>query len=147
MKLLDWLERLGKKNLCHVSTAYVCGTRKGRILENDLEFGQGFRNSYEHSKYEAESLLRSRFTGQLTVLRPTVVVGHSLTGVTTGYHGIYKFFQFTWMYAQARNRDRDRYEKWEHRVRLRLDGDEVRNLVPVDWCSEVIATHFYALPV
>ena len=38
----------------HVSTAYVAGRFRGRFLETDLDVGQGFRNTYEQSKFEAE---------------------------------------------------------------------------------------------
>jgi len=45
------------KKLCHVSTAYVVGTKgKSDIVfrEDDLAISQGFNNTYEESKYEAE---------------------------------------------------------------------------------------------
>ena len=38
----------------YISTCYVAGKRKGRILETELEHDAGFRNYYEESKYRAE---------------------------------------------------------------------------------------------
>ena len=46
------------RRIVHVSTAYVGGRHAGRFGEPDLDLGQEFRNTYEHSKYEAEQLLR-----------------------------------------------------------------------------------------
>ena len=44
----------GPEHFGYVSTAYVAGTHEGEFTEDDLDVGQGFRNSYERSKFEAE---------------------------------------------------------------------------------------------
>ena len=65
--------RLAK--VAHVSTAFVAGKRTGRILESDLEHDRGFQNGYQHSKHEAELLLRRyRELLPLVVFRPSVVL-------------------------------------------------------------------------
>jgi len=38
----------------HVSTPTVAGLHKGLFRETDLDLGQSFRNTYEHSKFDAE---------------------------------------------------------------------------------------------
>src|SRR3954453_14353103 len=43
------LERLN-----YVSTAYVAGERKGDVYEHELNLGQGFKNHYESTKFQAE---------------------------------------------------------------------------------------------
>jgi thioester reductase-like protein len=74
----------------HVSTAYVAGTRRGPALEEDLDKGQDFGNDYEKSKVEAEKLVRTAsHIERLTVYRPSIIVGDSLTGHTSTYHGFY----------------------------------------------------------
>lgn len=75
----------------HVSTAYVAGTHHGLFAESDLDVGQGFRNAYERSKFEAEVLVRRR-SGSLPVqvLRPSIVVGDSRTGWTPAFNVIYQ---------------------------------------------------------
>ena len=55
--------RGGLDGFTHVSTAYVAGTHAGEFTEDDLDVGQGFRNSYERSKFEAEQLVRARRRG------------------------------------------------------------------------------------
>lgn len=121
-----------------VSTAYVCGRRRGKIWEADCHNGDGFRNAYEHSKIEAELLVRNA-TGvdSLTVYRPSIVVGDSSTGYTNSYHNIYLFLQFTHILSQAATRQAD--GRWHHPVRLTFSGDEALNLVPVDWVAGAIA--------
>lgn len=78
------LERLN-----HFSTAYVSGDRVGVILEDELEMGQGFRNAYEESKYQAEVLVRRARAVPATVYRPGIVVGDSRTGEIDRFEGPY----------------------------------------------------------
>jgi nucleoside-diphosphate-sugar epimerase len=42
---------------------YVAGTHRGLFREDELDVGQDFRNPYERSKFEAETLLRERADG------------------------------------------------------------------------------------
>ena len=74
----------------YVSTAFVAGTREGRVYERELDVGQGFTNTYERSKLEAELLLRECGGGlPWTVLRPSIVAGRASTGETSHYHVLY----------------------------------------------------------
>jgi thioester reductase-like protein len=74
----------------YVGTAYVAGQRTGLIREDELNVGQGFRNTYEQTKSEAEALVRSR-SGSLpsVILRPSIIVGDSQTGVTSSFKMMY----------------------------------------------------------
>jgi thioester reductase-like protein len=78
------------RRLVHVSTAYVSGRHTGEFSENDLDVGQEFRNTYERSKNEAERLLRAA-SGELpvAVARPSIVVGHSISGWTSAFNVLY----------------------------------------------------------
>ena len=71
-----------------VSTAYVAGTHSGRFRERDHDVGQGFRNAYEQSKFEAEELVRG---SQLptTILRPSIIVGDCRSGWTAAFNVLY----------------------------------------------------------
>jgi len=42
------------ERLHYVSTAFVSGTARGGYRETDLDVGQGFKNHYERTKFEAE---------------------------------------------------------------------------------------------
>jgi len=76
------------ERLQYVSTAYVSGTARGKFRETDLDVGQGFKNFYEETKFQAEvEVVRSPLPR--TVYRPGVVVGDSRTGETAKFDGPY----------------------------------------------------------
>src|SRR5262249_47329059 len=53
--VLDLLEDAKRfERLHYVSTAYVSGTHRGVFRETDLDVGQGFKNFYEETKFQAE---------------------------------------------------------------------------------------------
>lgn len=58
--------------LVHISTAYVCGDRKGNVYENELDVGQGFKNYYERSKMLAEQEVIDSGLPYI-IFRPSVV--------------------------------------------------------------------------
>ena len=64
-----------------MSTAYVAGTRTGVVYEHELSMGQGFKNHYESTKFQAEVWVREYMARvPTTILRPAIVVGDSKTG-------------------------------------------------------------------
>jgi len=142
--VLHFCDEVEIANFHHVSTAYVCGDRRDHVMESDLEVGQGYENDYEQSKLEAEELVReAEFLDSLTVHRPAVVIGDSRTGFTSSVDfGLYQYIQFVWQQCgQLRQSPDDRVH---FPMRLRLSGDEKRNLVTADWVSDVmvkIVTH------
>jgi len=72
-------ERL--QRFCFFSTAFVSGTRRGVVLESELDRGQRFRTVFEQTKFEAEKLVRRAASDlNVTIFRPSLVVGHSQTG-------------------------------------------------------------------
>ncbi len=75
----------------HVSTAYIAGERVGRVLETECDEGQGFRNSYEWSKCQAEGRVRAAITEGLpaAIHRPSIIVGDSTTGETASFNVLY----------------------------------------------------------
>jgi thioester reductase-like protein len=77
------------RRLVQVSTAYVSGRQAGDFAEDDLDLGQEFRNTYERSKHEAELLLREATDLPLAIARPSIVVGHSVSGWTSAFNVLY----------------------------------------------------------
>ena len=112
----------------YVSTCYVAGLRTGLIREDELRHEAGFRNFYEETKYLAELEVEA-LKGEMpvTIHRPSVVCGDSLTGETAKYDGVYYLINYLRMrprllsLANIGNRD----------VRL--------NVVPVDFVVEAMA--------
>jgi thioester reductase-like protein len=91
LELAAWIHRRrGLHRFAHVSTAYVAGTHRGTFGEHELESGQGFNNTYEHSKWEAERLVRAhRSRLPVQVFRPSIVVGDERSGWTPSFNVIY----------------------------------------------------------
>lgn len=82
--------------LVYFSTAYVAGTRTGVVREDELVYGQSFKNHYEATKFAAEVLVRAAMDQGLpaVVIRPSIVVGDSRTGETDKFDGPYNAFKF-----------------------------------------------------
>jgi thioester reductase-like protein len=80
--------QLGRLN--YVSTAYVAGERHGVVYEHELIMGQGFKNHYESTKFQAEVWVREMLDRvPTTIYRPAIVVGDSRTGATQKFDGPY----------------------------------------------------------
>ena len=80
----------GLERLAYVSTAYVAGLRTGVVYEHELNMGQGFKNHYESTKFQAEVWVREWMHRiPTTILRPAIVVGDSRTGETEKFDGPY----------------------------------------------------------
>jgi nucleoside-diphosphate-sugar epimerase len=106
----------------HVSTAYVAGTHPGRFEESMHHVGQGFRNSYEQSKFEAEDVVRSSGL-PFKVVRPSIVVGESTTGWTSSFNVLYPPLR-----ALARGLVQ----------RIPADPQAIVDVVPVDHVTDVV---------
>jgi thioester reductase-like protein len=142
--VLKLAEELCIPDFHYVSTAYVCGESAGPVMEEDLDRGQQLRNDYEKSKFQAEQLVRAA-TGfrNVTIFRPAVIIGDSKTGYTSTYHGLFLYLRLIAMLVPMQQRN----ESGKHftPIQLPMNGDEPRNLVPVDWVSDVIA-HIVCTP-
>ena len=142
--VLELCRETGIGNVHYVSTAYVCGLRGDVAREDELDVGQSFRNAYEQSKLEAEVLVRqANFLDHLTVYRPTVISGDSKTGYTNTYHGLHLYLRLMAILVPREELD-ERGRRFTP-IRLPMTGNERRNVVPVDWVSQVI-THLFQTP-
>ena len=137
--LLELCRETGIRDFHHVSTAYVCGLRLGRIMETELDVGQQLSNPYEESKVQAEKLIRSaEFLSPPTIFRPAIIVGDSKTGFTSTFHGFYACLELAHTLLNSigvvgSNR------VGETKTRISLDGTETKNFIPVDWVADVIS--------
>lgn len=125
-ELARTVEHLHRYN--YISTCYVAGKRTGTILETELKHDAGFRNYYEETKYLAEIEVEDlKEELPVTIFRPSVVVGDSVTGETAKYDGIYYLIKYL--------------RKAPSLLRLiNVGNDQVTlNLVPVDFVVEGIA--------
>lgn len=128
---------LGIRDIHYVSTAYVAGNQDQLVMEDQLDVGQTFRNDYEESKFMAESLVRRiDFADHVTVYRPAVISGDSRTGYTNTYHGMYLYLRLMAMMIPTIPPSED--GKRHTPIRLQMTGDELRNIIPVEWVSAVM---------
>jgi long-chain acyl-CoA synthetase len=93
-RLLDFAHeaqsRGGLTRFAYVSTAYVAGTHEGEFREDQLDVGQGFRNAYERSKFEAETLVREEADRlPVQIFRPSIIVGERGSGWTASFNVLY----------------------------------------------------------
>ncbi|TDD22942.1 NAD-dependent epimerase/dehydratase family protein [Actinomadura sp. KC06] len=123
----------------HISTAFVAGTRQGHISEDDIPVngngsGDGFENTYERSKHEAENLVRDwagRLGRRALIFRPGVLVPPGPRSVPElPSHTLSTFY-----------RGASRLPGKGGRTVLRLGGDPRArlNLLPVDWAADAMA--------
>jgi thioester reductase-like protein len=88
LELCEQCKQLRRLN--YVSTAYVAGERHGVVYEHELVMGQGFKNHYESTKFQAEVWVREALDRvPTTIYRPAIVVGDSRTGETQKFDGPY----------------------------------------------------------
>ncbi len=127
--MLDAASRLGASEFNYVSTAYVAGDREGEILEDQVgDQPPGFSNAYEESKWEAEAVVRDHCarTGLLfRILRPSIIIGHSVTYRMSALSGFYKVAE-TMLALGRMPRTRGRV------ILLPVPRDSTLDLIPVD---------------
>jgi thioester reductase-like protein len=125
-RVLDFAAGMGHlKCLAYVGTAYVAGERNDLVRENELFVGQSYRNTYEQTKAEAEALVRSRLDSMPgVILRPSIIVGDSRTGVTSSFKMMYWPLK---VYARRLWRTVPGYP------------DAVLDIVPVDYVATSVA--------
>lgn len=139
--MINLCRELNIRDIHYVSTAYVAGLQSQPVMEDSLDAGQSFRNDYEESKFLAEQEVRAiDFADHVTVYRPAVISGDSVTGYTNTYHGIYLYLRLIAMMVPAQPIGPD--GKRRTPIRLKMNGKETRNIIPVDWISAVMVRLF-----
>lgn len=130
-------KRWNIRHLHYVSTSYVCGKSDRVVKESELDVGQSFRNDYERSKFQAEKLVsEADHFDSKTIYRPAVIVGDSETGFTSTYHGMFLYLRVFATLVPAQQTDLNGIHQTP--IQMPINGDEPRNLVPVDWVSSVM---------
>lgn len=139
--VLSFASDAGIREMHYVSTAFVCGDRQGVITEDELDCGQSFRNAYEESKFRAESLIRAQADKlDVTIYRPSVIAGDSVTGFTSSYHGLMLYLRLLDLLVPQQ--PRNAMGQHETPIELPMRGDEPHDLVTVDFVGRAISTLF-----
>ncbi len=136
---LELCRTIGVRKFFHVSTAYVCGNRRERVMESDFSDAYGFGNDYEKSKYAAEKTVReTQWLDSVTVFRPAIIVGDSVTGYTSTYHGFYAPMKILVPLIEPENAEFEGVEAFSDV--LGMNPNDMKNFVPVDWIARVMTS-------
>jgi thioester reductase-like protein len=120
LELAENADRL--ERVVHWSTALVSGGRRGYVLEEELSAPAGFRNAIEETRFRAERLIRNASKQfPTTILRPSIIVGDSVTGEIDRLEGPY-LLVLLMLGAPS-----------DLRMPMPGRGDIPLNLVPVDY--------------
>ena len=122
VEIAEIAERL--ERLVHWSTALISGARRGVMLEDELPTS-GFRNCVEETRARAERIVREAADRvPVTIIRPSIIVGDSITGEVDRLDGPYLLVQLL-LGAPA-----------DLRIPMPGRGDVPLNLVPIDYVVE-----------
>ncbi|MEM9191426.1 MAG: SDR family oxidoreductase [Myxococcota bacterium] len=117
------------ERLVHWSTALVAGGRRGYVLEEELTAPQGFRNVIEETRFRGERIIKQASAHiPTTVIRPSIIVGDSVTGEIDRMEGPY-LLVLLMLNAPP-----------ELRVPMPTRGDIPLNLVPIDYVVDAAMT-------
>ena len=118
--------QLASREFHHLSTAFVAGSFDEVWQEDDLDRGQGFRNPYEKSKFEAECYLHAVHTDdspKITIYRPSIVVGGQAVGEGKSTSTVYTFLKTLHFLRECCKRDIEGGRKRLASIGVSLQGD------------------------
>ncbi len=130
----------------YVSTAYVAGTTKGRVMEDELP-AVDFHNSYEKSKFEAETLVRKSGI-PFTIYRPSIIVGRLSDGKIRKPLAFYRLLEFIGKFKKhfCSKKKLDPSEWTDMPLRIEAFPSDNVYFVPIDFVQSAI-TKLFPLPV
>jgi thioester reductase-like protein len=114
-----------------ISTAYVCGLIQGKVVREVNHPRGDFVNVYEESKWEAEQI----WMDKATILRPSIIVGHSETGRCTSFSGYYILFQAAHLLDRLMG-DAEGLDRLNLNIDIPANPDGVTNVAPVDYVAK-----------
>jgi len=141
--LLDIAKELNVSSFHYVSTAYVAGKTKTRVMEDDLPATE-WHNSYEQSKYESEKLVRASGI-PFTIYRPSIIVGRSTDGRIRKPLAFYYILEFLAVLKerQCAKRSLNPSDWLDMPLRIRVKVTDTIYFVPIDYVASVITELFF----
>jgi nucleoside-diphosphate-sugar epimerase len=135
-RMVDWLTHHGVRQLNHISTAYVFGQREGDCAETDDFYKYEPNNIYEETKRIGERLVRNSGL-QWRIMRPSIVVGHSITYEGMSDSGAYGFLKNTLSFKDRIARTfGDLYSNLS--MHLLTTPNAHVDLIPIDRCVRAV---------
>lgn len=140
---LEAVRRFQIPVLHYVSTAYVAGTFAGRVMEDEMP-AKGFINSYEHSKFDAEKLVRESGI-PFTIYRPSIIVGRLSDGRLRKPLAFYRILEFLGRIKKNRcmKAGINPAEPLDMSLHLQSATSDKIYFVPIDYVQKAISTLFF----
>ncbi len=141
--LLEIASELNVKSFHYVSTAYVAGKTKGRVME-DQQPATEWHNPYEHSKYESEKLVRASGI-PFTIYRPSIIVGRHTDGKIRKPLAFYYILEFLAVIKerQCAKRHEEPSDWLDMPLRMNAHPTETVFFVPIDYVTSVTVELFF----
>jgi len=132
------------KSLVYTSSAYVAGTRTGRVYEDELVVEGAFRNKYEKSKAISENEVRkASLSGKIRsiIFRPSIIIASSKNGWMCEEHHFFDFiFRLSLIHKMILKQLGSLKLKVDYQFRIPGDPQTTKNFVPVDYVASLIST-------
>ncbi|NBV07310.1 MAG: NAD-dependent epimerase/dehydratase family protein [Proteobacteria bacterium] len=145
-QVLESLPKMNIKEFAHVSSAYVCGAKSGKVDPNYIDFNQKFRNPYEMTKLKAEHNVRtfcSKNSIKFKIFRPSTICGRLIEnriGATPKFDVFYSWAAFFLRYKEKVLAGKSDVFDTPIDVSLRFYFSPTGglNIVPVDFVAKFI---------
>lgn len=131
--VLALAQALGRPEFNQVSTAYVAGKRTGTMTESFPEGNTWANNVYESTKTIGEQAVKDSGL-PWRILRPSIVIGHSVTRAATSFTGMYGFVSSLLRFKRAVERELGNLLT-HRRIPIIADPAIECDLVPVDFVA------------
>jgi thioester reductase-like protein len=140
---IEFASRTQSKSLAYTSSAYVAGTRTGRVYEDELVVEGLFRNGYEKSKAISENEVRkAASSGRIRsmIFRPSIIVGSSKNGWMCEKHHFFDFiFRLSLIHQVILRQLSSLKLKVDYQFRIPGDPQTTKNFIPVDYVASQIS--------
>lgn len=140
---IDFASYTRNKSLAYTSSAYVAGTQRGKVYEDELVVGGGFRNGYEKSKAISENEVRKAASSgkiRTMIFRPSIIIGSSRNGWMCEEHHFFDFiFRLSLIHKIILKQLNSLKLKVDYQFRIPGDPRATKNFVPVDYVAKSIS--------
>ncbi|MCX5694593.1 MAG: SDR family oxidoreductase [Candidatus Omnitrophica bacterium] len=140
---IEFAAHTSGKSLAYTSSAYVAGTRSGRVYEDELIAEGSFRNGYEQSKALSENEVRKAASSgkiRAMIFRPSIIIGSSSNGWMCEEHHFFDFiFRLSLIHKIILKQLSSLKIKVDYQFRIPGDPQTTKNFVPVDYVANSIS--------
>ncbi|MCX5680526.1 MAG: SDR family oxidoreductase [Candidatus Omnitrophica bacterium] len=147
LQILKLISAIRVKEFVYVGTAYSCGMAAGKILPNDVNLKQEFRNPYEFSKTEAEMAVRefAKKNKQIRFryFRPSTISGRLMEQPLGAINKFDVFYSWAGFFLRIKTKEikdwgKKYSEPFRADMRIFYSMKSGLNIVPADYAAKVM---------